>query len=169
MLGNRSSSSNKTPLRVPRESSRSRKLERRDESTVEKQPQFEVDLRIEGIAQDVILKDEERMGKIQEVVGKLRNGSRTKSILKDLGKPEKTMKFSEESSRIILEMGNIELYELGQMTRTVQCHSCWKHLPEGLAFCSCGACLRPDEATMKRIKVRFQALIAPYYLALINR
>ena len=44
-----------------------RKLERRDESTVETEPEFKVDFRIEGIAQDVILKDDERMGKIQEV------------------------------------------------------------------------------------------------------
>ena len=35
--------------------------------TVEKEPEFKVDLRIEGIAHDVILKDVERMGKIQEV------------------------------------------------------------------------------------------------------
>ena len=53
------------------ESSQSRKLERRDESTVEKEPKIKVDLRIEGIAQDVILKDEERMGKIQEVARNL--------------------------------------------------------------------------------------------------
>ena len=66
-------------------------------------------------------------------------------------------------------MGNIELYELGQVSRTVQCHSCWKHLPEGLAFCSCGICLRPDEAKMKRIKVRFQTIKVPYYLARIKR
>ena len=62
--------------------------------------------------QDVILKDEERMGKIQEAVEQLRKGSRTKSILEDLGKPENSLKFSEESSRIMHEMGNIELYEL---------------------------------------------------------
>ena len=49
---------------------RARKLERRAESTVEKKPEFKVDLRIEGIAQDVILKDEERMGKIQAAVEK---------------------------------------------------------------------------------------------------
>ena len=41
-----------------------RKLERSTESPVEKQePEFQVDLRIKGIAQDVILKDEERVGK----------------------------------------------------------------------------------------------------------
>ena len=99
-------------------------LERRDESTIEKEPEFKGDFRIGGIAQDVVLKDEVRMGKIQDVVGNLRNGSRTKSILEDLGKPGNSMKVSEESSRIIHEMGNIELYELGQVTRTVPCHSC---------------------------------------------
>ena len=46
-------------------------------------------LRIEEIAQDVILKDEQRMGKIQEIVGKPRNGSRTQTILE---KSEKTRK-----------------------------------------------------------------------------
>ena len=59
-------------------------------SLVEKEePEFKVDLRLEGIAQEVILKDEERMGQIREVVEKRRNGSRTKSILEDLGKPRK--------------------------------------------------------------------------------
>ena len=58
------------------------KLKRSTESLVEKeQPEFKVDLRIEGIAQDVILKDEERVGHIQEVAEKSGNGSRTKSIL----------------------------------------------------------------------------------------
>ena len=62
------------------EISRIKKLYARNESTVEKEPESKVDLRIEGIAHDVILKDEERMSKIQEVVGKLRKGSHTKSI-----------------------------------------------------------------------------------------
>ena len=39
---------------------------------------------------------------------------------------------------------------MGQISRTVQCHSCWKHLLQGLAFCSCVVCLRPDEATIKK-------------------
>ena len=51
-------------------------------------------------------------------------------------------------------MGNIGSFELRQISRTVQCHSCLKHLRERLAFFSCGVCLRPDEA-IKRIKARF--------------
>ena len=51
------------------------------------EPEFKVGLIIEGIAQDVILEDEERMGQIQ-VMEKLRNGFRTKSIDEDLGQSE---------------------------------------------------------------------------------
>ena len=136
-------------LTVNAESTRSRKLERRAGSAVEKDPEFKVHLRIEGIAQDLILKDEVWSGKIQEAVERRRNGSRTKSILEDLGKPQNSLIFRKESSRIH-EMCDMELYDLGQMTRTVQCHSCWKHLPEGLAFCSCGVCLRLDWATIQK-------------------
>ena len=75
-------------------------------------------MRIEGIAQDVILEDEERMGQIQKVVDKLRTGDHTKSIIEDLGKAEKSIKYSEESSRTIHELVNIELHELGQISRT---------------------------------------------------
>ena len=83
-----------------------RKVKRSAESPVEKEePEFKVDLRTEGIAQDVILEDEERMGQIQEVVEKRRNGSRTQYILEDLGKQENSMKFSEDSSRTIHEIG----------------------------------------------------------------
>ena len=95
------------------------------ELLVEKEePELKVDFRIEGIAQDVILKDE-------KVDDKVRTGDHTKSIIEDLEKAEKSMKFSEESSRTTHELGNIELHELGQMSRTVQCHSCLKHIPEG--------------------------------------
>ena len=63
----------------------------------------------------------------------------------------------------------MELFELRQTTDTVQCHSCLSHVPTGLKFCQCGVCLRLDEETVSRIKARFQALIAPYYVARVNR
>ena len=79
------------------------------------------------------------------------------------------MIFSEESRRVTYEMGNMELFELGQISSTVQCHSCLKHMPEGLKSCECGVCLWPDEDTINRMKASFQALIAPYELARVNR
>ena len=40
-------------------------------------------------------------------------------FVEDLGETENFMKFSEDSSRIIHEMGSIELYDWGQRSRTV--------------------------------------------------
>ena len=70
---------------------------------------------------------------------------------------------------MIYEMGNVEMFELGQISMTVQCHSCLKHVPEGLKLCGCGVRLRPDEETINKIRARFQALIVPYYLTQVKR
>ena len=60
---------------------------RSTEPLVEKEePEFKFDFRNEGIAQDVILEHEERMGQIRKVVDKLRTGYHTKSLIEDLGK-----------------------------------------------------------------------------------
>ena len=101
--------------------------------TTKKNQSFQVDLRIEEIAQDAIWKEEENMGKIREVVGKFKVGYQPK---------RESDRFDEEESQKIYEQGNTELHELGQISKTVQCNSCLKHQPEGLIFCECGTCLR---------------------------
>ena len=52
-------------------------------------------------------------------------------------------------------MGDVELFELGQISTTVRCHSCQKDLK----CCGCGVCLRADEDTINRSKARFQAVV----------
>ena len=74
----------------------------------EEEHEYEVDFRIEGIPQDAVVEDQERMTKIQEKVDKLRTGYHTKSIIEDVGKTGKSTRFSEESSRTIPELGNVE-------------------------------------------------------------
>ena len=69
--------------------------------------QFEIDLRVEGVSQDAILQDEAKMNEINEKLEKFKMGSCAKSIRNDLRKGK--MIFSEESSRAIYEMGNMEL------------------------------------------------------------
>ena len=48
--------------------------------------------------------------------------------LKIWGRQENPSKFSEESSGTIHELGNIELHELGQISKTIQCEFCLKHI-----------------------------------------
>ena len=84
-----------------------------------------------------------------------------KSIRNDLSNG--IMIFSEESSRAIYEMGNMELIELRQTSATIQCPSCLKHVPEGLNICLCGVWLRPNQSTMDRITAAFAALKTSYF------
>ena len=72
------------------------------------------------------------------------------------------MIFSEESSRAIYEMGNLELTELRQTSATIQCPSCLKHVPEGLNMCPCSVWLRTNQSTMDLIRATFASLKTPY-------
>ena len=63
-----------------------RKLERNSVSPVDKKPKFEIDLRLEGVPQDAILKDEEQLKEINQKLEKLKIGSCTKPIRNDLKK-----------------------------------------------------------------------------------
>ena len=80
----------------------------------------------------------------------------------------KSTKFSGESSRTIQELGNIELYDLGEISQTVLCQACLKHAPEGLIYCSCGVGFRPSPVQKQRIKTQFEVLTVPYYLVRVT-
>ena len=56
------------------------------------------------------------MKKIIETLEKLKSSSCTKSIRDDLENPDNTT-FSEKSRRVIQEIGNMELFELGQISK----------------------------------------------------
>ena len=91
-------------------------------------------------------------------------GPCTKSIRNDLWYGN--MIFSEESSRTIYEMGNMELIELRQTSTTIQCSSCLKHVPKGLNMCL-GVWHRPILSTMDRIRAPFATLKTLYHSATV--
>ena len=88
------------------------------EALVDEKPEFEIDLRVEGVPQGAILKHEEQMKEISEKLKKLKFGSCTKSNRDDL-KQEGNVIFIEESSRVLYEKGNMELFELKQVSVTI--------------------------------------------------
>ena len=111
------------------------------------EPKFRNRHQYEGSTSRCFFKDEEQMKEVSEKLEKLKSESCSQSIRDGLKKEE--IIFSEESCRMIFEMGNLELFELRQTTDAVQCHSCLKYVPRGLKFCECGVCLRPDEETIQ--------------------
>ena len=60
-----------------------RRIVRVFQPAVEKTPQFGIDLRVDGVPQDAILQDEEKMKEINEKLEKFKMGSGTKSIRND--------------------------------------------------------------------------------------
>ena len=72
---------------------------------------------------------------MQTLVGRLQDGYRSKSTIKDLKQEGVSNVFSEASKRAIKEMGNIELYELGETVRTT---TCLRHSKEGTVYRVCG-------------------------------
>ena len=52
-------------------------------SSVEESRQFDIDLRVEGVSQDAILKDEEHVKQINKTLEKLKSGSCTNQSIRD--------------------------------------------------------------------------------------
>ena len=71
-------------------------------------------LRVHGVSQDEIYKDEEPMTEMPNLVGTLQDGYRDKSFVQDLQQEGVTNVFSEESQRKREERRNIELNELSE-------------------------------------------------------
>ena len=82
----------------------------------------------------------------------MQEGSRFKSIQKDLKQEGVSNVFSEASRRAIKDMGNIELYELGETVRPTQCPTCLRRSTEETVYCVCGKCLMPSPEQTERIK-----------------
>ena len=140
------------------------------DSSVDEKPKFGIDLRVEGELEDDIFEDEEHMWEINGKLDNLRIGSCTNLFEKNW-RERMVIWHSAKNQGVwfFFEMGNMVLFDFWKCSATVQCHSCLKHMSEGIIFWKWGVCLRPDEDIIIKIKARFQVLIAPYYHAQVNR
>ena len=111
-----------------------RKLVRNFEPLVDKKPQFEIDLRKEEYLKMLSYKMKRRLNEINEKLEKFKMGLCANSIRNELSKGK--MIFSEETSRAICEMGNMELIALKQTLATLQCLSCLYDGTNQSSFCS---------------------------------
>ena len=125
---------------------------------------FKIDLRIHGFSEDAVLEDQGRMTKIQEKVVKLRTEHRTESVIPDLSKTGEFNRFSEESKKTVEKSGKIDLFELTEVSKKIQCPSCAKNWQGRLLNCTCGICLVPSTEQRSKIKNQFEILPIPIYI-----
>ena len=83
--------------------------------------------------QDAVLEDQGRMTQIQELVDKLRSEYQTESVVAHLRKKGRLNRFSGESKRTIQRLGNIELYEFGEISKNTMA-SVLKVLARGITI-----------------------------------
>ena len=101
---------------------------------------------------------------IQDLVKTPRKEYRTESVIADLSKTGEFNRFSEESKKTVQILGKIELFDLGEVSKNIQCSSCAKYWPEGLLYCICRICLMPSTEQKRKIKNQFDILSIPVYI-----
>ena len=65
---------------------------------------------------------------------------------------------------MILELGNVELFELFETCGKVQCFQCLLYWNQGIVHCTCGQCLVESESRRKSHKLRLDAHSIPHYV-----
>ena len=101
---------------------------------------------------------------VKKMIQQFENHPNKESFLQDLNKTEKITKFSEESKKLITDMGNTEIFELCETSSKKQCPDCNLYREIGIVYCSCGRCLTPAQSAKKLDKKDFDALSIPGYV-----
>ena len=94
----------------------------------------------------------------------LKNQSKEAALITDLQKTDTLNPFSEESKKIIHNLGNVELFELYEGSTKTPCPSCAKYWSGGVLYCKCGQCQLPSEKQGMMTKEKFDWLSVPYFL-----
>ena len=108
------------------------------------------------------------MTQIQDLLDKLRSEYQTESVIADLSKKGKFNRFSEDPKKTIQRLGNIELYELGEVSKMTQCAPCSKYWPAGLLYCTCGVCFMLSLEQKRKINCQFEILSIPYFIVITD-
>ena len=133
----------------------SRKLVRNSVSLVDKKPQFEIDLRVEGVPQDAILEDEEQMEEVNKKLENFAKWTMHKIAFVTIWRKRVIWSSSEESSRAIHEMGNLELdSNWDKPRRLFSVLLAWSTYQRDWPCVYVALRLRPNQETMDRIKAR---------------
>ena len=83
-----------------------------------------IDLRVQGVPHKAVLKDEDRTRRMRTLAHTPKSQSRTKALTTDLEKTDTFNQFTEESKKIIHNLGKVELLELCEASANTQCPSC---------------------------------------------
>ena len=89
--------------------------------------------------------------RVRELVKKIENHPHRHALQQDLRQNKAYNPFSEESERMVQDVGNVELFELIETDPKTQCKACLSYWSEGIVYCTCGLLLRETVANRRFI------------------
>ena len=122
-----------------------------DQSTGEKYRETcrgEIDFRIQGLLHSTVQQqDHTRKAAVQKLIHHCATHPNREALKADLKQNHAFNPFSEQSKDMIYSMGNMEYFEMFEITPKVQCQHCMTYWTKGIVHCTCGTCLRPSDKT----------------------
>ena len=112
-----------------------------------------LDVRIQGLPHSEVEQVEE--GRVRQVVDKIEAYPHKEDLQADLRQDNVYNSFSENSKKMIHELGNIEYFELCETDFSVQCSYCLSWKAQEILHCTCGLCLSHTDEMRQRDRKRF--------------
>ena len=107
--------------------------------------EVDIDFRISGLPHAVVKQAENF--RVRELVKQIENHPHRQALQHDLQQNNAYNPFSEQSKKMINDMGNVELFELCATNPKVQCKECFLYWNQGIVYFTCGDLLKESEAS----------------------
>ena len=104
----------------------------------------EIDFRIQELPHSTVQEqDHTRKEAVQKLIHQFETHPNREALQTDMKQNNAFNPSSEQSEEMIYRMGNMEYFEICEMTSKIQCHNCVTYWTKGSVNCTCGTCLRP--------------------------
>ena len=131
--------------------------------TVDQKEEHKIDFRVQRLSHSVV-KEAEHL-RVQELVQRIENHPHRAALQADLQQNNIYNPFSEDSKEMMIrELGNVELFELCEITPKVQRSQCPLSWNQGILYCTFGQCLIYSESKRHFNRLRLDALSIPNYV-----
>ena len=121
-----------------------------------------MDFKIPGLPHSTV--KQLQSASVRELIQKIENHPNRHVLQRDLRQSHSFNPFSQESKRMIHEVGNIELCELLEMEPKTECKICLSYWDIGIVYCTCGHFLRKGtEENKKFVQYTMDLLSIPNY------
>ena len=122
-----------------------------------------MDFRIPGLPHSVVKLAQSTS--VRELMQKIENHPDRHALQQDVRQNQAHNPFSQQSKRMIWDVGNVELFELLETDPKTQCKACLSYWSEGIVYCTCGHFVQKEtEVNRDFVKHTMDFLSLPEYV-----